>query len=72
MEVESFWPPGTLHRHGHTPHRNDPITDGQSIDLDTLAWHTGRLVIDAFDDKQPGGPINFIEVLRANGDNPAV
>lgn len=55
--------------HGHTPHKKGPITEGQSIDLDTLAWKTGRLVIGVFDDGRPGGPIDLIEVLRAAGDN---
>lgn len=50
--------------HGHTPHRNGPVTNGQSIDLDTLAWHTGRLVIGVFDDDQKGGPVDRLEVRR--------
>jgi serine/threonine protein phosphatase 1 len=51
--------------HGHTPHPHGPVTDGNSINLDTLAWSTGRLVVGVFDDARPGGPVELIEVLRA-------
>lgn len=50
--------------HGHTPHKNGPIINGESIDLDTLAWKTGRLVVGVFDDAKPGGPVETIEVRR--------
>lgn len=50
--------------HGHTPHKHGPVTDGHSIDLDTLAWKTGRLMVGVFDDDRAGGPIAFVEVRR--------
>lgn len=50
--------------HGHTPYKNGPITDGESIDLDTLAWKTGRLAVGVFDDAKPCGPVELIEVRR--------
>jgi serine/threonine protein phosphatase 1 len=50
--------------HGHTPNPDGPVVDGQSINLDTLAWHTGRLVVAVFDDDREGGPIDFIEIRR--------
>src|SRR5262249_34147051 len=30
--------------------------------FDTLAWYTGRLAIGVFDDAEPGGPIEVVEV----------
>ena len=50
--------------HGHTPHPDGPVRDGQSLNLDTLAWRTGRLVVGVFDDAQAGGPIDLIDVRR--------
>ncbi|MCW6507733.1 metallophosphoesterase family protein [Lichenifustis flavocetrariae] len=50
--------------HGHTPHPQGPVRDGNSINLDTLAWKTGRLVVGVFDDDRAGGPVDLIEVLR--------
>jgi serine/threonine protein phosphatase 1 len=29
--------------------------------LDTFAWHTGRLVIGVFDDDTPDGPLEILE-----------
>ena len=50
--------------HGHTPHPDGPVRDGNSVDLDTLAWKTGRLVVGVFDDDRAGGPVDLIEVIR--------
>ena len=50
--------------HGHTPHADGPVADGHSLNLDTYAWATGRLVVAVFDDARPGGPSRLIEVLR--------
>lgn len=50
--------------HGHTPRPNGPVTDGQSINLDTYAWETGRLVVGVFDDDRAGGPVDLFEVRR--------
>ena len=65
------YPPGAKDGHGafHVVHGHDPNQDGPlrlagRTDLDTLAWATGRLVVGVFDDAQPGGPIDFIEVRR--------
>lgn len=48
--------------HGHHPFRDGPKLLRGRTDLDTLAWQTGRLVIGVFEDEQPGGPIELIEV----------
>ena len=48
--------------HGHTPARNGPQLFSGRTNLDTGAFHTGRLVIGVFDDAQPGGPIDLMEV----------
>lgn len=63
-QTNRFGHQGRFVVHGHTPHKKGPVTDGQSIDLDTKAWETGRLVVGVFDDDQAGGPIDFIEVRR--------
>lgn len=52
----------------HVVHGHDSFLDGPKLyegrtNLDTRAWRTGRLVIGVFDDDQPGGPIDFIEVV---------
>jgi serine/threonine protein phosphatase 1 len=49
--------------HGHHPLRDGPKLLAGRTDLDTLAWQTGRLVIGVFEDEQPGGPIELIEVM---------
>lgn len=54
--------------HGHTPHRHGPVAEGRSLNLDTLAWATGRLVLAVFDDARAGGPVRTIEVLRSPTD----
>ncbi|WP_166297195.1 metallophosphoesterase family protein [Bradyrhizobium sp. 2S1] len=51
----------------HVVHGHDWFEDGPKIfkgrtNLDTRAYHTGRLVVGVFDDDQPGGPIGAIEI----------
>jgi serine/threonine protein phosphatase 1 len=48
--------------HGHHPFEDGPKLFSGRTDLDTLAWKTGRLVVGVFDDEQPGGPIDLIEI----------
>lgn len=48
--------------HGHEQFEDGPILLPSRTNLDTKAWRTGRLVIGVFDDDQPGGPIDLIEV----------
>ena len=50
--------------HGHDPNEDGPLLHEGRTDLDTLAWHTGRLVVGVFDDALPGGPIDLIEIRR--------
>lgn len=49
--------------HGHHQFAEGPICLKGRTDLDTFAWHTGRLVVGVFDDDVPGGPIDTIEVI---------
>lgn len=71
-EMLLWWryPDGADHGHGkrHVVHGHDPFEDGpicltHRTDLDTLAWHTGRIVIGVFDEDKAGGPIEIIEVV---------
>jgi serine/threonine protein phosphatase 1 len=57
---------GALHiGHGHEPFEDGPMLFDGRTDLDTGAFHTGRLVAGVFDDEIPGGPIDLIEnVIR--------
>jgi len=48
--------------HGHHPFKDGPITIEGRTNLDTLAWHTGRLVVGVFDDDVPGGPVSLLQV----------
>jgi serine/threonine protein phosphatase 1 len=48
--------------HGHTPHVDGPKLLQRRSNLDTLAWHTGRLTVGVFDDDVAGGPVDLIEV----------
>ncbi|GEP00545.1 metallophosphoesterase [Methylobacterium haplocladii] len=48
--------------HGHTPLPDGPDRRPGRTNLDTLAWHTGRLCIGVFDDDVPGGPVEVIEI----------
>jgi serine/threonine protein phosphatase 1 len=66
----SRYPDGTDVGHGerHVVHGHHKFADGPKCyvnrtDLDTFAWHTGRLVIGVFDDGRGGGPVEFIEVM---------
>lgn len=49
--------------HGHEQFADGPFTWDNRTDLDTFAWHTGRLVVGVFDDAVSGGPIDLIEVI---------
>lgn len=48
--------------HGHHQFADGPKLYKSRTNLDTCAWHTGRLVVGVFDDRKAGGPIDFIEV----------
>ena len=47
--------------HGHEALAHGPILKKNRTNLDTFAWHTGRLVIGVFDDETPGGPVEILE-----------
>ena len=49
--------------HGHHQFEDGPKCYAGRTDLDTLAWLTGRLVVGVFDDDEPGGPIDLLEVI---------
>ena len=49
--------------HGHTPQNDGPDRRRFRTNLDTHAWHTGRLVIGVFDDGVAGGPVDLIEIV---------
>ena len=51
--------------HGHRPFVDGPRLFAQRVDLDTLAWATGRLVVGVFDSAQAGPPVAFIEIGRS-------
>lgn len=74
LQVLTWWlyPNGADIGHGdrHVVHGHHQFADGPKCfvnrtDLDTFAWHTGRLVVGVFDDDAAGGPIDLIEVKRA-------
>jgi serine/threonine protein phosphatase 1 len=48
--------------HGHTPSPKNPQTTGNRTNLDSACVFGGRLSCAVFDDRIPGGPIEFIEV----------
>lgn len=52
--------------HGHDPNPDGPLRLDSRTDLDTYAWHTGRLAVGVFDDAIAGGPIDIIEVQRVS------
>lgn len=54
--------------HGHTPSSKNPGTTGDSTNLDTGAYSTGRLVIGVFDNDVPGGPIDYLEIKQMSRD----
>jgi len=66
---ESFDAPyGNYHVvHGHQAMADGPMVMKHRTNLDTMAWKTGRLVIGIFEDSQPGGPRDFLEVLGPPG-----
>lgn len=49
--------------HGHHQHAEGPILKSGRTNLDTFAWHSGRLIIGVFDDAKAGGPIEQIEII---------
>ena len=49
--------------HGHEQYEDGPVLHEGRSDFDTMAWHTGRLVIGVFDDEIPGGPVQTIEIV---------
>jgi len=49
--------------HGHHQHADGPIFKKNRTNLDTFAWHTGRLALGVFDDATPAGPIDTLEVV---------
>jgi serine/threonine protein phosphatase 1 len=56
------------HRTRHVVHGHHQFADGPKVfsgrtDLDTFAWFTGRLVVGVFDDNEPGGAIDFLDVV---------
>ena len=49
--------------HGHHANSQAPIAGKHKTDLDGLAWKTGRLVVEVFDDDRPGGAAEYLEVI---------
>lgn len=49
--------------HGHHQHAEGPMLKRDRTNLDTFAWRTGRLVVGVFEDDQPGGPVDLIEIM---------
>lgn len=49
--------------HGHHANENAPLLFKGRTNLDGMAWKTGRLVVGLFSDDEPGGAIEFLEVL---------
>lgn len=56
--------------HGHHQFADGPHEWSHRTDLDTFAWHEGRLVIGVFDDTQ-GKALRYIEVLGDDYDHKA-
>lgn len=48
--------------HGHHQSPNHPLLKPHRTNLDSFAWHSGRLAIGVFDDAVPGGPVRVMEV----------
>lgn len=57
--------PGLHIVHGHTPNPDGPELYSGRTNLDTGAVFDGRLVIGVFEDDEPGGPIETIEIFEA-------
>jgi serine/threonine protein phosphatase 1 len=49
--------------HGHLANPKAPIVTKGNTNLDGLAWKTGRLVIGVFEDDQPGGASEYLEII---------
>jgi serine/threonine protein phosphatase 1 len=49
--------------HGHHADQKAPIVTRGKTNLDGLAWKTGRLVIGVFEDDQPGGASEYLEII---------
>jgi serine/threonine protein phosphatase 1 len=49
--------------HGHHANPDAPIVTRGETNLDGLAWKTGRLVVGVFEDDQPGGASQFLDVV---------
>lgn len=56
--------------HGHHQFADGPKFFRHRTNLDTFAWYTGRLVVGVFDDDVAGGPVDFIEIVRAPARRP--
>jgi serine/threonine protein phosphatase 1 len=48
--------------HGHEHRPDGPILKRNRTNLDTHAWHTGRLAVGVFEDAAAGGPTDLIEI----------
>jgi serine/threonine protein phosphatase 1 len=46
--------------HGHHQSADHPLLLPHRTNLDSFAWHTGRLAIGVFDDDVPGGPTEIL------------
>jgi serine/threonine protein phosphatase 1 len=49
--------------HGHEQSATHPLLKPHRTNLDSFAWHTGRLAIGVFDDDVPGGPARIMDAL---------
>src|SRR6266436_9156613 len=49
--------------HGHHANPAAPIVTGGKTNLDGLAWKTGRLLVGVFEDDQPGGASEVLEII---------
>lgn len=50
--------------HGHDQAIANPTSRDSRTNLDTVAWRTGRLAVAVFENEQPGGPTDLLEVSR--------
>ena len=50
--------------HGHHQFEDGPKLFSGRTDLDTFAWHTGRLVVGVFDNDKSGGPVDLLEIVE--------
>jgi serine/threonine protein phosphatase 1 len=49
--------------HGHHANARGPLVKRGKTNLDCMAWKTGRLVVGVFNDEQPGGASDYLEIL---------